>query len=126
MTHDEFEKLVVAAIDALPDEVADALDNVAFCVEDRPSPRLRTINDSEDGELLGEYVGIPRTERFGDDSGSLPDKIVFYRLAIVDECDGDRAEIAEEIRRTLWHEIAHHLGWDDDVLHAIETKKGWR
>jgi predicted Zn-dependent protease with MMP-like domain len=116
MTHDAFERLVIAAIDALPSEVADALDNVAFCVED----------DSEDGELLGEYIGIPRTERIGDDSGSLPDKIVFYRLAIVDECDGVETEIVEEIRRTLWHEIAHHLGWDDDVLHAIETKKGWR
>ena len=116
MTHDQFERLVVAAIDALPEEVASALDNVAFCVED----------DSEDGELLGEYIGVPRTERFGDDSGSLPDKIVFYRLAIIDECDGNATEIVEEIRRTLWHEIAHHLGWDDDVLHAIETKKGWR
>lgn len=115
MTHEEFERLVVAAIDALPDDVANELDNVAFCVED----------DCED-DLLGEYIGIPRTERSGDDSGSLPDKIVLYRLAIVDECDGNAADIAEEIRRTLWHEIAHHLGWDDDVLHEIETKKGWR
>lgn len=115
MTHDAFERLVVAALDALPTKVAGALDNVAFCVED----------DSDDGDLLGEYVGIPRTERTGDDSGSLPDKIILYRLAICDECADDEAAIAEEIRRTLWHEIAHHLGWDDDVLSRIENEKGW-
>lgn len=110
-----FETLVNEALDALPDEVIFALDNVAVCVED----------DCEDGDKLGEYIGIPRPERF-DESGVLPDKIVLYRLPIVDECDGDHGEIAEEIRRTLWHEIAHHLGWDDDVLESVETEKGWR
>lgn len=116
MDQQAFESLVNAAIDQLPDGVINALDNVAICVED----------DSESGELLGEYFGIPRTERYGDESGMLPDKIVLYREAICDECGDDPAEIAEEIRRTLWHEIAHHLGWDDDVLHSVETKKGWR
>lgn len=116
MDHSAFESLVNAAIDALPEDVILALDNVAVCVED----------DSEEGDRLGEYVGVPRTERFGDESGMLPDKIILYREAICDECEDDPAEIAEEIRRTLWHEIAHHLGWDDDVLESVETKRGWR
>lgn len=116
MDQSEFEMLVHQALDALPDDVVAQLDNVAFCVED----------DSEDGDKLGEYIGVPRPERWGDESGVLPDKIVLYRLAICDDCGDDPAEIAEEIRRTLWHEIAHHLGWDDDVLEARETEKGWR
>lgn len=116
MDTSRFETLVNDAIDALPDEVMEALDNVAICVED----------DSEDGDKLGEYIGVPRPERWGDESGMLPDKIVLYREAICDECEGDPEAIREEIRRTLWHEIAHHLGWDDDVLEDVETKKGWR
>jgi predicted Zn-dependent protease with MMP-like domain len=116
MNRRTFKSLVTAAINALPDDVVAQLDNVAFCVED----------DSESGELLGEYIGVPRSERWGDDSGQLPDKIVLYRQAVVDECGGDHDAIAEEIRRTLWHEIAHHLGWDDDVLEAKEAEKGWR
>lgn len=116
MDQPTFETLVGAALDALPDEVVVQLDNVAFCVED----------DSADGDKLGEYVGIPRPERWGDESGQLPDKIILYREAICDECEDDPGRIAEEIRRTLWHEIAHHLGWDDDVLESKETEKGWR
>jgi predicted Zn-dependent protease with MMP-like domain len=116
VTQDQFEQLVNAALDELPDEVINVLDNVAICVED----------DSDDGDKLGEYVGVSRIERLGDDTGLLPDKIVLYRQAICDECDGDEATIAKEIRRTLWHEIAHHLGWDDDVLETVENQKGWR
>jgi len=116
MDLETFENLVISAMDALPDGVVEALDNVAVCVED----------DSENGDKLGEYLGVPRLERWGDDSGLLPDKIVLYRLAICDECDNDPDAIAEEIRRTLWHEIAHHLGWEEDVLENSEIKKGWR
>ena len=47
-------------------------------------------------------------------------------VPICEDCGDDPVEIAEEIRRTIWHEIAHHLGWDDDVLEAREAEKGWR
>ena len=81
--------------------------------------------DDIDGPL-GEYFGIPRTERIGDPTGTLPDKIAIYHAAIVDCCEGEHEAIAEEIRRTLWHEIGHHLGWDDDALEATEEERGWR
>jgi len=115
MTLDHFEQLVARAIDALPDHVLGALDNVAICVED----------DCIEGDRLGEYIGISQIERGNDYAGVLPDKIVLYRLAILDEVGTDPKAIEEEIRRTLWHEIAHHFGWDDDVLHAAEARKGW-
>lgn len=111
-----FETLVAEALDALPERVSRELDNVAFCVEP----------ESPDGEMLGEYIGIPRPERLGSDVAPTPDQIILYHADIVDECAGDETEIKEEIRRTLWHEIAHHLGWDDDVLERVEAEKGWR
>ena len=90
------------------------LDNVAFVAEegDVESP-------------LGEYTGVPRIERSDFDIAPLPDRIVLYHAAFEEECGGGREEICEEISRALWHEIAHHLGWDDDVLHEAEKKRGW-
>jgi len=101
-------------MDALPQDVVAALDNVVVCVED----------DSEDGDKLGEYLGVPRIERLTEDV-LLPDRIVLYQVAIEEECEHDEERVAEEIRRTLWHEIAHHLGWDEDTLEEAEQKRGW-
>ncbi|MBI4599205.1 metallopeptidase family protein [Candidatus Uhrbacteria bacterium] len=116
MTSEVFEKLVAEAIDALPERVVEALDNVAVCIED----------DSEDGECLGEYVGISQIERDDGYSGVLPDQVILYQDAIEDECEDDPDRIREEIGRTLWHEIAHHFGWEDDAVYHMEEKKGWR
>jgi predicted Zn-dependent protease with MMP-like domain len=116
MDRETFENLVESAWGRLPEEAISSLQNVAICVED----------DSEAGDKLGEYLGVPRLERWGDDSGLLPDKIVLYRLAICEECEDDPEAIAEEIRRTLWHEIAHHLGWGEEMLEGKEIEKGWR
>lgn len=115
MTPNAFEHLVVKAIDTLPNTVINALDNVAICIED----------DSPDGDCLGEYIGISQIERGNDYAAALPDKIVLYRLAILDAAGEDPRAIEEEIRRTLWHELAHHFGWSDDVLERVEQQKGW-
>lgn len=109
---EEFERLVVAELDDLPDEAVDGLENVVFTTEDRP----------EDGslDLLGEYIGVPVTERDVYGFGELPDRIVLYReplLAAVDSLD----ELREEVRVTLIHEIAHYYGIDDEELHEL----GW-
>jgi predicted Zn-dependent protease with MMP-like domain len=117
MNRMEFEALVAEVIDAFPPQVMSELDNVAICVE----------KDSEDGDKLGEYIGVAQIERDSGYSGVAPDRIVLYQAAIEDECDSaEREVIREEIRRTLWHEIAHHLGWEEDALHEAETRRGWR
>lgn len=115
MTSDEFLSALDDAVAALPDDVIAALNNVAFVAED----------GTDDGPL-GEYFGIPRIDRTGDPTGMLPDKIVLYHRAIENACDGDTEAMHEEIRRTLWHEIGHHLGWDDDALEHSEITRGWR
>ena len=101
-----FEALVAEALDALPAELGDLMDNVAVVVEDR--------HPHED--LLGLYEGVPLTER--DDYGGLvmPDKISLYRLPLCEICR-DEDELVEEIAVTVVHEVAHHFGIDDEALH---------
>lgn len=108
----EFERLVEEELDLLPDDMVDGLENLAFVIEDRP--------DDGSLDLLGEYQGVPVTERDVYGFGELPDRIVLFReplLDIVDDLEGLR----EEIHVTLVHEIAHYYGIDDAQLHEL----GW-
>ncbi len=104
-----FEKLVGDALDALPDAIAEMLDNVVIVVED----------DSEE-DLLGLYEGIPLTERDEYGGLELPDRITIFRLPLCDMCESED-ELVEEVTITVVHELAHHLGIDDDRLHEL----GW-
>ena len=109
-----FEQLVCEAFDSLPDWVLDRIDNVGICVED----------ESKDG-LLGLYLGVPQIERWGDEP-LLPDKIVIYQKEIEEEAgSSEETKLREEIFRTIWHEIAHHFGWEEDDLERMERKRGW-
>ncbi|WP_111721280.1 metallopeptidase family protein [Homoserinimonas sp. OAct 916] len=112
MTEDEFEELFVAALDALPDDMVDGIDNVIFVVEDRP----------EDGslDLLGLYDGIALTERGQYGYGEMPDRIILFREPLLTMCES-LEELKEEIHVTLVHEIAHFYGIDDEKLHEL----GW-
>jgi predicted Zn-dependent protease with MMP-like domain len=111
MSAEEFERLALEELDALPDEMVDRLENVVFVIEDEP----------EDGEdLLGRYEGVDLTARDRYGYGELPDRIVLYRLPLLDATDSV-AELRAEIRTTLVHEIGHFHGLDDDQLHEL----GW-
>jgi predicted Zn-dependent protease with MMP-like domain len=101
-----FEQLVDEALDEVPDELWARFDNVAVVVEDA---------HPEEPDLLGLYEGIPLTERW-DYAGALPDRISIYRLALCAMC-ADEDELVEEIAITVVHELAHHVGIDDDQLH---------
>ena len=105
-----FERLVGEVIDALPPELGAMMENVAVVVEDR--------HPTED--LLGLYEGIPLTERETYGAFEMPDKISLYRLLLCEMCD-DEEELVEEITITVIHEVAHHFGIDDDLLHTM----GW-
>jgi predicted Zn-dependent protease with MMP-like domain len=112
LTEDEFEKIVIAELDELPDEMVEGLENLVFVTEARPA----------DGslDLLGLYEGVALTERDSYGFGELPDRIVLYReplLAVAEDLD----ELRDEIHITLVHEIAHYYGIDDDELHRL----GW-
>ena len=105
-----FEEMVATALDSLPAELGRLMQNVAVIVEHDPGPP----------GLLGLYEGIPLTSRTSDYTGVLPDRITIYRRAICAICRTEQ-EVADEVRRTVVHEIAHHFGIDDDRL----TELGW-
>ena len=111
VSHERFEALVAEALDLIPDELTEAIDNLAVFVVDR-SP--------EDPDLLGLYDGIPLTDREHYGGMIMPDRISIYRLAICDICE-DEEEIVEQVRITVIHEVAHHFGIDDDRLEEL----GW-
>ena len=105
-----FEDMVVAALDSLPEDLGRLMRNVAVTVEHGPGRP----------GLLGLYQGIPLTSRTSQYAGVLPDRITIYRRAICAICDSE-AEVVEQVRRTVIHEVAHHFGIDDARL----TELGW-
>lgn len=111
MRRHQFEREVDRVIEALPQWVIDEIDNLVVVVEDTPT--------EEQGDLLGVYEGVSLAER-GDYWGALPDRIViFYRPHL--ELGLSEDELREEIRKTVLHELGHHLGIDDERL----TELGW-
>jgi predicted Zn-dependent protease with MMP-like domain len=112
MTPQRFEELVADALDEVPAELLDLMDNVVFLVADDPPPG--------DPDLLGLYEGYALTARGWDYSGVLPDRITIYRNPILRLCHSDE-EVVTEVAVTVVHEIAHHFGIDDARLHEL----GW-
>lgn len=109
---EEFDDLVTAALDALPPRITAMLDNVVVLVEDEP-PR------GQPG-LLGLYVGVPLTERDSHYAAVLPDRVMLYRGPLQRRAE-TRAELVDQVRITVVHELAHHVGIDDDRLDEL----GW-
>jgi predicted Zn-dependent protease with MMP-like domain len=116
-----FRRLVSQALEDLPAEFLEKLDNVDVVVEDLPTPEqeLTASSGPEEGLLMGLYEGIPLTERTSAYAGTLPDRITLFQRNIEAVCES-REEIVEEIRTTVLHEIAHHFGMDDERLHALD------
>jgi predicted Zn-dependent protease with MMP-like domain len=116
--HRPFEELVGWALDAIPEPFASALDEVAIVIDDEPSDEQRRENGLDtDDSLYGLYEGIPRTE-WGADSAPVPNRIVLFRLPL-EEDFADPDDLADEVWATVIHELAHHLGIDDDRLEAL-------
>jgi predicted Zn-dependent protease with MMP-like domain len=113
-----FEKLVLRAMDQIPDALSAYLDNVDIVVEDWPAQDQLAGHVIEDGDLLlGLYEGVPLTER-SDYSMVLPDKITLFQKSIEAICASNE-EIIEQIRETVVHEVAHHFGIDDERLEEL-------
>jgi predicted Zn-dependent protease with MMP-like domain len=116
--HDRFERLVERALGAIPMPFRAALDEVAVVIEDEPSPDQRRENDlGPDDTLYGLYEGVPRTE-WGADWVAVPNKISLFRLPLEEDFP-DPDDLADEVRITVIHELAHHLGIDDSRLHDL-------
>ena len=108
---ERFEALVDQALDGIPDELAQLVQNVVVLVREEPPA-------GEPDDLLGLYDGVALTERDGQVAVQLPDRIFIFRGPLLDFCD-DEAQLVEEVRITVVHEIAHHFGIDDRRLHDL-------
>jgi predicted Zn-dependent protease with MMP-like domain len=107
---ERFEQLVADALDGIPEELGEYMQNVAVFVEERPP----------DPHLLGLYQGVPLTARGISYSGTLPDRISIYRRTICAICNTEE-EVVEQVRRTVIHEVGHHFGIGDRRLREL----GW-
>jgi predicted Zn-dependent protease with MMP-like domain len=107
---EEFETLVAEALDSIPRELSALIDNVAVFVEDEANP-------PQPG-LLGLYEGVPLTARGQWYAGVLPDRITIYRLPILRICYSTQ-DVADQVRITVVHEIAHHFGLGDAKLRGL-------
>ena len=107
---ERFEALVAQALDGIPDELGAHMDNVVVQIRDRAPGR----------NLLGLYQGIPLTRRETYGGLAMPDRITIYRLPICARCR-DEAEVVEQVRVTVIHEVAHHFGISDHRLDEL----GW-
>jgi len=118
-----FYDFVVKAIDALPPEFKEKLENLDIVVADWPSPfQLGRANIRNRFGLLGLYEGVPQTKRSSHYGMALPDKITIFRKPIEVRCHSWQ-EIEAEVGRVVRHEIAHHFGIDDHTLRMIENDR---
>ncbi|MDO4182890.1 MAG: metallopeptidase family protein [Coriobacteriia bacterium] len=111
-TDDEFEQVVADAIDSIPERFLDQLDNLSFMIEDEPA-------EDEDPDLLGVYDGIDMSERAeGYGFFEMPDTITIFK-GPHERLEGSRADIVEEVRRTVVHEVGHYFGMDEDQIERM-------
>lgn len=106
----EFNDLIARAMDELPPEYIGALDNVVITYDDEPTEHQKEVARLTKHDLLfGLYEGIPLTSRGAGYNFVLPDKITLFKHAIM-AVSADEKQFFEQIKRTLWHEIAHFYG----------------
>ena len=114
-----FRRLVAVALDSIPEELANRMENVEIIARSRPTPEeLRAAGIGPHGLLLGLYQGQPLTVRSSYYGSTLPDRIFIFQEPIEAVCRDDE-EVVRQVRKTVLHEIAHHFGIDDDRLHEI-------
>jgi predicted Zn-dependent protease with MMP-like domain len=115
MSDEEFEKLIGEALDSLPKEFAEKLNNVIVTFETFPSPyQMWKMKIPPWGLLFGLYEGVPQTKR-GIYYSALPDKITIFKYPIL-RVSSSPEEAKERIRRVVIHEIGHHFGLSDEEL----------
>jgi predicted Zn-dependent protease with MMP-like domain len=117
-TREHFDALVDEALESLPEEFQDLLDNVAIVVGWQPTAEQMAQARLEQGMLLfGLYVGVPKTHRGFTYGEVVPDKIIIFQGPIEQVCRGPE-QVRECVRKTVLHEIGHHFGMDEDQLRS--------
>jgi len=120
ISDEAFDQLVTKAMNELPQDYIKGLDNVAIVYADWPDEHQAKKSDLKPGSLLlGLYEGIPLTQRGGGYTFVLPDKITLFKTPIL-MVSHNEEELAEQVKRTLWHEIAHYYGLNHHRIDELE------
>jgi len=115
----KFEGLVARALDGLPELIGERMNNVDVVIEEWPArEQYRRLGLNPDEWLFGLYEGTPLLERGITSDPLLPDKITIFKGPLEEACENED-QVAEEIRRTVVHEVAHHFGIDEDRLRDL-------
>lgn len=124
-TLEDFDRLAGAAWDSLPSEMRAACASLAIRVVDFPSDdMLADLGLADPFELTGLYEGVALTEKSVFDQPVAPDIVWLFRRPILDEwIERGDVDLGDLVRHVLVHEIAHHLGWSDEDILAIDD---WR
>jgi predicted Zn-dependent protease with MMP-like domain len=119
ISNDEFQRLIDEALGELPGEHVKNIENVAILYEEYPTDEQLERGDVHPGyTLLGLYEGIPLPARQGHTT-IFPDRITLFKEPLAARAE-TMQQLKEEIKHTLWHEIAHYYGLDHDRIHELE------
>lgn len=107
----------------MPQHIREKMDNAAVVIEDAPSPeQLKKGGTVAGSTLLGLYEGVPRTRRGPGYTLVLPDKITIFKKSI-EQIARTPEEIKEQVRQTVWHEIAHHFGFSEKGIQNLVRRR---
>ena len=112
MTKNDFEKLVEESLLTLPEHIREKIDNVAIVVEKRAHQR----------SVLGLYEGVPKTTWGRGFGMNLPDKITIFQESL-ERITNSEEELREIVKDTVWHEVAHHFGFNEKQIKKLESKR---
>lgn len=117
MSSDQFEVVVEEALETIPLDLRQRLDNLVVTIEEAPT-RADLLDlglDPDEETAFGIYQGLPLPDRDPSTYSELPDRIVIYRLPLLEACKS-RRELLREIRDTVIHEVGHYFGFEDEAL----------
>jgi len=122
VTDEQFDTLITQAMNELPQEYIVNMHNVAIVMQDEPDEHQQEkLKLRGDQLLLGLFEGVPRVHQTGNEAALLPSKITLFKHALLAVTHNDTS-LFEQIKRTLWHEIAHYYGLSHDHMHALQQK----
>lgn len=118
-----FENMAEQGIQDIPAQFLEKLNNVAIVIEDEPNnQQLEKTNIAKGRTLLGLYEGVPQTRRWHY-SFTLPDKITIFQGPIERAAGNDPQKIRQIVKDTVWHEITHHFGMDENTVRKAARKR---
>jgi predicted Zn-dependent protease with MMP-like domain len=112
MSPAEFDRIVEQALRAIPAKYRGRVDNLVIVVEPEP-PRPG---------LLGLYHGRPMTRRGVQDQFHMPDTITIYQ-GPHERMSRNEADLIELVKETVWHEIAHYFGLNEEEVQRAERRR---